>query len=68
MRTKPNNGSACAPSIDPRRQSYDAIVLAVAHQAFLDLGDAGIRAFGREHCAVFDIKSLLPAASVDGRL
>jgi UDP-N-acetyl-D-galactosamine dehydrogenase len=52
----------------PAPQSYDAIVLAVAHQAFLDLGDAGIRAFGREHCAVFDIKSLLPAASVDGRL
>jgi UDP-N-acetyl-D-galactosamine dehydrogenase len=52
----------------PAPQSYDAIVLAVAHQAFLDLGDAGIRAFGRELCAVFDIKSLLPAASVDGRL
>jgi UDP-N-acetyl-D-galactosamine dehydrogenase len=52
----------------PARQSYDAIVLAVAHQTFLDLGDAGIRAFGREHCAVFDIKSLLPTAAVDGRL
>ena len=52
----------------PAAQAYDAIVLAVAHQAFLDLGDAGIRAFGREHCAVFDIKSLLPAAAVDGRL
>jgi UDP-N-acetyl-D-galactosamine dehydrogenase len=52
----------------PAPGGYDAIVLAVAHQAFLDLGDEGIRAFGREHCAVFDIKSLLPAAAVDGRL
>ncbi|MBQ4855361.1 nucleotide sugar dehydrogenase [Rhodanobacter sp. B2A1Ga4] len=52
----------------PAAGSYDAIVLAVAHQAFLDLGSEGIRRFGREHCAVFDIKSLLPVAMVDGRL
>ncbi|MEO5831057.1 MAG: nucleotide sugar dehydrogenase [Rhodanobacter sp.] len=52
----------------PTPQSYDAIVLAVAHRAFLDLGETGIRAFGRDHCAVFDIKSLLPAEAVDGRL
>ncbi|KZC19225.1 MULTISPECIES: nucleotide sugar dehydrogenase [Rhodanobacter] len=52
----------------PTAGSYDAIVLAVAHQAFLDLGSEGIRRFGREHCALFDIKSLLPATTVDGRL
>jgi UDP-N-acetyl-D-galactosamine dehydrogenase len=52
----------------PEPGSYDAIVMAVAHQAFLDFGDEAIRAFGREHCAVFDIKSLLPASAVDGRL
>jgi UDP-N-acetyl-D-galactosamine dehydrogenase len=52
----------------PAAGSYDAIVLAVAHQAFLDLGSEGIRRFGREHCALFDIKSLLPATTVDGRL
>ncbi|KZC17206.1 Vi polysaccharide biosynthesis protein VipA/TviB [Rhodanobacter sp. FW510-R12] len=52
----------------PTAGSYDAIVLAVAHQTFLDLGSEGIRRFGREHCALFDIKSLLPAAMVDGRL
>jgi len=52
----------------PAAGRYDAIVLAVAHQAFLDAGDAGIRRYGREHCVVFDIKSLLPPAAVDGRL
>ncbi len=52
----------------PAPHTYDAIVLAVAHQDFLDLGDAGLRRYGREHCAVFDIKSLLPAGAVDGRL
>jgi len=56
------------PVSEPEAGSYDAIVLAVAHQHFLDLGDAGIRRYGRENCAVFDIKSLLPADSVDARL
>jgi UDP-N-acetyl-D-galactosamine dehydrogenase len=56
------------PVAQPLPQGYDAIVLAVAHQAFLDLGDAGLRAFGHEHCAVFDVKSLLAAETVDGRL
>ena len=56
------------PVAAPAAGSYDAIVLAVAHQAFLDLGSEGIRRFGREHCALFDIKSLLPATTVDGRL
>ncbi len=57
-----------APIDAPAAGRYDAIVLAVAHQAFLDAGDAGIRRYGREHCVVFDIKSLLPPAAVDGRL
>jgi UDP-N-acetyl-D-galactosamine dehydrogenase len=52
----------------PAAGRYDAIVLAVAHQTFLDAGDAGIRRYGRENCVVFDIKSLLPPAAVDGRL
>ncbi|MDW2980354.1 nucleotide sugar dehydrogenase [Rhodanobacter sp. KK11] len=56
------------PIAAPAEGSYDAIVLAVAHQAFLDDGSTGIRRYGRENCAVFDIKSLLPADAVDGRL
>jgi UDP-N-acetyl-D-glucosamine/UDP-N-acetyl-D-galactosamine dehydrogenase len=53
---------------EPEAYSYDAIVLAVAHQTFLDRGEENIRRLGRENCAVFDIKSLLPADAVDGRL
>jgi UDP-N-acetyl-D-glucosamine/UDP-N-acetyl-D-galactosamine dehydrogenase len=52
----------------PAEHAYDAIVLAVAHRDFLGHGDADIRRYGRENCAVFDIKSLLPVAAVDGRL
>jgi UDP-N-acetyl-D-galactosamine dehydrogenase len=47
---------------------YDAIVLAVAHQRFAELGSEAIRRFGREDCAVFDIKNLLQRDVADGRL
>ena len=52
----------------PAEHAYDAIVLAVAHRDFLGHGDENIRRYGRENCVVFDIKSLLPAGAVDGRL
>jgi UDP-N-acetyl-D-galactosamine dehydrogenase len=53
---------------EPARCAYDAVVLAVAHQEFAQLGETGIRAFGREGCIVFDVKGVLPRGSVEGRL
>ena len=53
---------------DPEPGTYDAIVVAVAHDAFRDLGAERIRAFGKPRSVVFDIKHLLPASAVDGRL
>ena len=53
---------------EPQTGSYDAIVLAVAHEAFRELGAQRIRAFGRSPCVVFDVKQLLPADAVDERL
>ena len=47
---------------------YDAVLVAVAHDAFRDLGTARIRAFGKPRSVVFDVKHLLPADAVDGRL
>ena len=47
---------------------YDAIILAVAHAPFLELGAAGIRAFGREGHVLYDIKSVLPKGTADARL
>ena len=52
----------------PKAGSYDAIVLAVAHDAFRELGAARIRAFGKPRHVLFDVKHLLPADAVDGRL
>lgn len=51
-----------------RKGAYDAIVLAVAHQQFRTMGARTIRAFGKRKAVLFDIKSVLPRKSVDGRL
>jgi UDP-N-acetyl-D-galactosamine dehydrogenase len=52
----------------PEPGAYDAVVLAVAHDEFKSLGAAAVRAFGADPSVVYDIKYLLPADAVDGRL
>ncbi|MCL4777682.1 MAG: Vi polysaccharide biosynthesis UDP-N-acetylglucosamine C-6 dehydrogenase TviB [Gammaproteobacteria bacterium] len=52
----------------PRPGSYDAMVLAVAHRQFHDLGVNAIRALGVGDAVLYDIKSMLPADQVDARL
>jgi UDP-N-acetyl-D-galactosamine dehydrogenase len=53
---------------EPEAGGYDAIVLAVAHREFIDMGYARIRGFGRPNAVIFDIKNVLPKDKVDGRL
>jgi UDP-N-acetyl-D-galactosamine dehydrogenase len=52
----------------PQPGSYDAVVLAVAHREFRNMGADAIRALGKQKSVLFDIKSVLPPDSVDGRL
>ena len=52
----------------PASADYDAVVLAVAHRAYRELGGAGVRALVREGGLVYDIKSALPRGSADARL
>ena len=56
------------PITEPESGHYDAIVLAVGHKQFMALGADGIRKLGGENHILFDVKSLLPKESVDGRL
>jgi UDP-N-acetyl-D-glucosamine/UDP-N-acetyl-D-galactosamine dehydrogenase len=56
------------PIEQPQAGSYDAIVLAVAHREFRALGVVGVRAFAKERAVIYDVKYLLPAHAVDGRL
>lgn len=59
---------AITPVAEPAQGVYDAVVLAVAHRQFGQLGAQGIRAFGKPGAVLFDVKHVLPRSAVDGRL
>ena len=52
----------------PEKGKYDAILLAVAHNEFKQLSLEQIKAFGNDKYVLYDIKYLLDANEVDGRL
>ena len=52
----------------PANGEYAAIVLAVGHQQFIDLGAQGIKSYGQPNSVIYDVKSILPIGAVDGRL
>ena len=52
----------------PKREAYDAIVLAVAHDKFKTMKSKSIREFGRKPHVFFDVKFAFPAQETDGRL
>lgn len=56
------------PIEKPEPGTYDAIILAVAHRQFSEMGIEQVRALGRPHAVLFDVKYLFPADQVDGRL
>ncbi len=56
------------PIDQPIEGKYDAILLAVAHDEFKELSLEQIKAFGKDNHVLYDIKYLLDANQVDGRL
>lgn len=56
------------PIDQPVNGKYDGIVLAVAHEQFKNLSITEIKAFGKEHAIVYDLKYLFPADQTDARL
>ena len=53
---------------EPEKGAYDAIIVAVAHDAFREMGEKGIKAFGKDTSVLYDVKYVLPADAVDDRL
>lgn len=53
---------------NPKQGQYQAIVLAVAHDEFRELGAEKIRQFGTNDSILYDVKHILPKEMVDGRL
>jgi UDP-N-acetyl-D-galactosamine dehydrogenase len=52
----------------PAKGQYAAIILAVGHHQFIELGEEGIKAWGQTGAVVYDVKSILPLGAADGRL
>lgn len=52
----------------PKASQYDAIILAVAHNEFKQLGVEEIRKLGKSEHVLYDLKYILPKESVDMRL
>ncbi len=61
--TSPNYLSA-----SQKKNSYDAIVIAVAHDQFKELGIAGIKKLTKDKSAIFDVKHIFNSKEVDGIL
>ena len=53
---------------EPVHGKYDAIILAVAHNEFKRMTLSQIKAFGKENHVLYDVKYVLKANQVDGRL
>ena len=53
---------------EPPQAAYDAVILAVAHRQFRDLGVELIRGFGKPDAVLYDVKQVFPKDQVDGRL
>lgn len=57
-----------SPVRTPKKHGYDAVVIAVAHGVFRDMGIRKIRALGKETHLLFDVKYLFSADQTDQRL
>jgi UDP-N-acetyl-D-glucosamine/UDP-N-acetyl-D-galactosamine dehydrogenase len=53
---------------NPKKDFYDAVILAVAHDAFRTLGIEKIRSFCKSEGIIYDLKHVFPAHQVDMRL
>ncbi|HEY9034225.1 MAG TPA: UDP binding domain-containing protein, partial [Pseudomonadales bacterium] len=49
-------------------KQYDAVILAVAHRQFAEPGIDSIKAVLKPAHIIYDVKHILPADAVDGRL
>lgn len=52
----------------PAKERYNAIVVAVAHEEFRQMGIEKIREFGVSGCVIFDVKHVFPKNAVTARL
>ena len=51
-----------------KQGNYDAIIVAVAHDQFVEMGPKAIHALGKDNHVLYDLKYVLPKDCVDMRL
>ncbi|MBF6616462.1 Vi polysaccharide biosynthesis UDP-N-acetylglucosamine C-6 dehydrogenase TviB [Pollutimonas thiosulfatoxidans] len=56
------------PVAQPQAGTYDAIILAVAHEQFVDMGAAAVHALGKPDHVLYDLKYVLAESESDLRL
>ena len=56
------------PVTAPDPGAYDAVIVAVAHKEFVDMGSAAIRALGKPGAVLYDIKGIFGKSGADLRL
>lgn len=61
-------GIRLLPRMPPSGWGCDAIIIAVSHEEFEEMGVDSIRAVGGDGCIIYDIKGMFAKESVDGRL
>ena len=62
------NEYGIALAVEPEENTYSAVILAVAHQQFCNLGSDAIRAFCKPNAIIYDLKHILPQDQADLRL
>ena len=50
---------------EPNSNTYDAVIIAVGHEEFRNLGEEVVRAFGKKDAIVYDLKGVLPTGTAD---
>jgi UDP-N-acetyl-D-galactosamine dehydrogenase len=53
---------------EPSKGAYDAIILAVAHDEFKEIGARGIKSLAKKNHILYDLKYVLDKNEVDCRL
>lgn len=53
---------------EPQSGAYDVVVIAVPHRQFRELGENGLRAYGKPESLLYDVKYLLPKEASNDRL
>jgi len=56
------------PISQPNAGTYHAMILAVSHHQFAEMGVDKIRALGTPNAVLYDVKYLFPTSATDGRL